>query len=149
MFFCFLLKEARHLLKKLLSVLNLLVKGSRSCNYNTALMTVSGLIFCFIAAWGIEEGFFLYYFCPIVSLLLSVLLRPQPDVTFISAVALFAAASAQIYVWSLTQYILWVVSSRFLVLQDVLWAGLAKKMFKPSSMKRENRLFELCLPRII
>lgn len=116
MFFCFLLKEARHLLKKLLSVLNLLVKGSRSCNYNTALMTVSGLIFCFIAAWGIEEGFFLYCFCPIVSLLLSVLRRPQPDVTFISAVALFAAASAQIYGWSLTQYILWVVSSRFLLL---------------------------------
>lgn len=54
MFFCFLLKEARHLLKKLVSVLNLLVKGSRSCNYNTALMIVSGLIFCFIAAWGIE-----------------------------------------------------------------------------------------------
>lgn len=67
MFFCLLLKEAQRLLKKLLSVLNLLLKDSRSCNYNTALMTVSGLIFCFIAAWGREGSFFLYCFCPVVS----------------------------------------------------------------------------------
>lgn len=67
MFFCFLLKEARHLLKKLPSVLSVLLKGSRSCNYNSALMTVSGLIFCFIAAWGREGGFFLYCVCPVVS----------------------------------------------------------------------------------
>lgn len=40
LFVCFLLKEAQHLLKSFLSVFNLLAKDSRSCNCNTALMTV-------------------------------------------------------------------------------------------------------------
>lgn len=88
-FFCFLLEEYQHLL---FSVLSLLLKGSRSCNYDTALMTVSGNIFWIITAQGREEGFFLRCFCPVVSPT-AVLLRLQPDVTFVSAVAHFAAVS--------------------------------------------------------